>query len=193
MAEAKQDKRRIIIEAAEKLFAKSGFHGTDVDQVARTAGVSKGSVYNYFDSKEEILISVIEEGVDELDKKMRRYISPLDDPIEKLKKGIEFYVRFLEKREPLFKVLTGDRISLRMDLRKRFHLKIFARTEHAQKMIAEAIKDGRLKKVDPYIAATCLIGMIDSLFFRVVHEGRKMSAKHKAEQITKLFLEGMLL
>jgi AcrR family transcriptional regulator len=193
MVEAKQNKRKSIIEAAEKLFAKSGFHGTDVDQIAKTAGVSKGSVYNYFDSKEEILIYVIEEGVDELDRKMRKYIMPLQDPIEKLKKGIEFYIKFLEKREPLFRVLTGDRISLRMDLRKRFHMNIFARSQHAENMIAEAIRDGKLKKVDPYIAATCLIGMIDALFLRVVHEGKKMSAKHKAEQITKLFLEGMLL
>ena len=193
MVEAKQNKRKSIIEAAEKLFAKSGFHGTDVDQIAKTAGVSKGSVYNYFDSKEEILIYVIEEGVDELDRKMRKYIMPLKDPIEKLKKGIEFYIKFLEKREPLFRVLTGDRISLRMDLRKRFHMNIFARSQHAENLIAEAIRDGKLKKVDPYIAATCLIGMIDALFLRVVYEGRKMSAKHKAEQITKLFLEGMLL
>ena len=43
MVEAKQNKRKSIIEAAEKLFAKSGFHGTDVDQIAKTAGVSKGS------------------------------------------------------------------------------------------------------------------------------------------------------
>ncbi|MBD3219041.1 MAG: TetR family transcriptional regulator [candidate division Zixibacteria bacterium] len=193
MAETKPDKRRSIIKAAEGLFAKSGFHGTDVDLIAKSAGVSKGSVYNYFDSKEEILMSVIEEGVNELDRQMKKYIRPLSDPIEKIKKGIEFYIKFLEKREPLFRVLTGDRISLRMDLKKRFHMNMFARIEHAQIMIAEAIKDGKLKKVDPYVAATCLIGMIDSLFLRVVYEGKRMSTKHKAEQITKLFLEGMLL
>ncbi len=193
MAEAKQDKRKSIIKAAENLFAKSGFYGTDVDLIAKSAGVSKGSVYNYFDSKDEILMSVIEEGIDELDARMAKYVRPLDDPIDKLKKGIEFYVKFLEKREPLFKVLTGDRISLRMDLKKRLHMKIFARILPAQNLIAEAVKEGRLRKVDPYIAATCLIGMIDILFFRLVHEGKKMSTKHKVEQITKLFLEGMLL
>jgi AcrR family transcriptional regulator len=193
MAEAKQDKRKSIIMAAEKLFAKSGFHGTDVDLIARSAGVSKGSVYNYFDSKDEILMSVIEEGVEELDRQMLKYITPLADPVEKIKKGIEFYIKFLEKREPLFRVLTGDRISMRMDLKKRFHMLIFSRIAPAQNMIADAVNDGKLKKVDPYIAATCLIGMIDSLFLRVVYEGKKMSTKHKAEQITKLFLEGMLL
>lgn len=49
-----------ILDAAEALFAEGGFHQTSVDQIARKAGVSKGLTYNYFGSKEELLVAIIE-------------------------------------------------------------------------------------------------------------------------------------
>lgn len=49
-----------IMDAAQELFAGQGFHQTSVDRIAAAAGVSKGLTYNYFDSKEDLLVAIIE-------------------------------------------------------------------------------------------------------------------------------------
>ena len=53
-----EEKREHILDVAAKLFVQKGFHSTDIDQIARAAGVAKGSIYNYFQSKDDLYIHV---------------------------------------------------------------------------------------------------------------------------------------
>ena len=57
-AERKADRRRQILDAAVRVFARSGFHGARVGDVAEEAGVAYGLVYHYFKSKEELLETI---------------------------------------------------------------------------------------------------------------------------------------
>ena len=54
------DKRMRIMEGALKVFALKGFYKTKVSEIAKEAGVADGTIYNYFKSKDEILISLFE-------------------------------------------------------------------------------------------------------------------------------------
>ena len=56
----KQKRREQIILTALETFAKRGYHRTSVSEIAKAAGISKGLMYNYFDSKEDLLITVLE-------------------------------------------------------------------------------------------------------------------------------------
>jgi len=59
-------KRQQILEAAMRVFSERGFHHATVSEVARTAHVGKGTVYLYFDGKEDLLVSLFDELVDKL-------------------------------------------------------------------------------------------------------------------------------
>ncbi len=54
-AKAQADKRRMILDAAVRVFARRGFHACRVSDIADEAGVAYGLVYHYFASKEEVL------------------------------------------------------------------------------------------------------------------------------------------
>jgi TetR/AcrR family transcriptional regulator len=58
------DKRERLLREAARLFAERGFNQTDVAELARRAGVAKGSIYNYFDSKEDLYIYVCRDGIE---------------------------------------------------------------------------------------------------------------------------------
>src|ERR1700754_1086281 len=60
------DKRDRILQAAVKVFARNGFHATRVSEVAKAAGVADGTIYLYFESKEELLFSLFEDRVSRL-------------------------------------------------------------------------------------------------------------------------------
>ncbi len=65
-SEMRESTRRKIVDAALDLFANEGYHSTSISQIAKSAGVSKGLMYNYFESKEMLLREIILSGIDVL-------------------------------------------------------------------------------------------------------------------------------
>ncbi len=62
----RQERKRLIMDTALDLFAQEGYHSCSINKIASAAGISKGLLYNYFDSKEALLIAIISEGFEEL-------------------------------------------------------------------------------------------------------------------------------
>ncbi|HOY37691.1 MAG: TetR/AcrR family transcriptional regulator [Bacteroidales bacterium] len=60
--EIRRERRGLIMDTALRLFAEKGYHQTSISQIAREAGMSKGLMYNYFDSKEALLGEIFQEG-----------------------------------------------------------------------------------------------------------------------------------
>src|SRR3954464_12206209 len=80
------DKREAIMRAATKVFARSGYLNSKVADIARAAGVADGTVYLYFKSKEEILHSIFDPGVENAIKEAREQLETITDPREKLRR-----------------------------------------------------------------------------------------------------------
>lgn len=59
--EIREEKRELIVSSALKLFAENGYHSTTISKIAKEANISKGLLYNYFESKESLLINILEE------------------------------------------------------------------------------------------------------------------------------------
>jgi len=64
--EIRETRKAQIMEAALELFAKKGFHSTSVADISKEAGISKGLLYNYFESKEALIKELIMHGFDEI-------------------------------------------------------------------------------------------------------------------------------
>ncbi|MEM6262606.1 MAG: TetR/AcrR family transcriptional regulator [Bacteroidota bacterium] len=101
-----------IKEAALELFARQGFDSTSMAQVAKKAGVAKGLPYNYFASKDELLMAVIEDLMKEGEHLIGQAFA-IEDPKEKLKHIIETTFEWLQLHSDRFKLVTA--LSLQMD------------------------------------------------------------------------------
>ena len=64
--EIRQEKRELILDTALEVFATHGFHGTSISMIAKHAGIAKGLMYNYFESKEDLLRAIIDKGLKEV-------------------------------------------------------------------------------------------------------------------------------
>ena len=64
--ELREEKRSLIMDTALERFASEGFHNTTINHIARHAGISKGLMYNYFKSKDELLAEIIDRSVSEM-------------------------------------------------------------------------------------------------------------------------------
>ena len=84
-----------ILDAAIRLFASNGYHRTSVNQIASSAGVSKGLTYNYFSSKEDLLLAIINQASDDMSEVADNMASP-DDYQKTLKGFLGAYVGFVK-------------------------------------------------------------------------------------------------
>ena len=62
----RQEKKELIMDTALRLFAENGYVNTSISNIAKAASISKGLMYNYFKSKEELLVTVLNRGIDEI-------------------------------------------------------------------------------------------------------------------------------
>lgn len=67
------NKYKKILEAATKIFAQNGFHASRVSDIAREAGVASGTIYLYFQNKEDLIISIFKEAVEDLIEHVREH------------------------------------------------------------------------------------------------------------------------
>ncbi len=102
------DKRSGILDAALRTFVKRGYSETKVAEIASEAGVAEGTLYNYFQSKEDLLLALFDEKwggiIDEIEEK----ISRLDDPNNKLKAVFSLVVRMFKKNRHLAELFMVD-------------------------------------------------------------------------------------
>jgi len=77
--------REELVDAAERLFSRQGFHATSIDAVAAEAGFTKGAVYSNFESKEDLFFAVYERRVDRRVEQMETALSRASTPLEAIK------------------------------------------------------------------------------------------------------------
>ncbi len=102
---------RNILGAAFELMAKNGYETTSISQIANTAGVSKGLMYNYFDSKEDLLKVLLNDAMGEADKLISGIIAP--DPAETLRNLFLWFFDELRERPEHWRLLTE--LTLKID------------------------------------------------------------------------------
>lgn len=89
----KQEMRRLILQAAKKLFAEEGFEKVNIRRIAQAIEYSVGTIYLYFEDKDEILHALHVEGFEELYRRQQAIFS-ITDPLERLREHAYIYVNF---------------------------------------------------------------------------------------------------
>jgi AcrR family transcriptional regulator len=93
------------MEAAKRLFAEEGYHGTTVGDVCDELGVGKGVFYWYFESKEILFKELVRSSLYELRRAQQDAISEVEDPVERLKKGISASIGFFRDDPGLLQLI----------------------------------------------------------------------------------------
>lgn len=105
--EIRRKSTEAIKTAAMELFARNGYHSTSISQIAKEAGVSKGLLYNYFESKEALLHDIIMEAVETGEQAMGQILSPEAGAAEQLRSMTEMTFDIVQKDLHYWKLMTS--------------------------------------------------------------------------------------
>ncbi len=158
------NKRERILEAAVRVFAKHGFHGTRVSEIAKAAGVADGTIYLYFKSKDELLVSLFEDRVERLLAFLETELPRAKSAPDKLRRVIEIQLGLLDGERDLAEVVT---VILRQStkLMKEYAApKFTAYLDTIGRVVAEGQAAGELRTdVSPHLAARAIFGALDGI------------------------------
>jgi TetR/AcrR family transcriptional regulator, fatty acid metabolism regulator protein len=163
-APAATDKRRLILDAAVRVFAGQGFHTCRVSDIADEAGVAYGLVYHYFSSKEEILDTLFTERWGLMLQAIAEADSAYASPPEKLQAIAAFIIDSYRYDPDLMKVIIVE-VTRAANTFGRTHL---ADIREAYQLITSIVEraqaDGVFRKeIDPPFAALAFYGLIEQV------------------------------
>jgi TetR/AcrR family transcriptional regulator, fatty acid metabolism regulator protein len=105
---AQEEKRRLILDAAVRVFARDGFHTSRVGDIAEEAGVAHGLLYHYFSSKDEVLLTVFSENWSDLLVRFEAVESSVEPADEKLRGLVKILLRTWRNDPALVTVMVRE-------------------------------------------------------------------------------------
>jgi AcrR family transcriptional regulator len=101
-------RREAILAAAEEVFARRGYHGAALEDIAQSAGISKALIYEHFASKRELHASLLSAHVEEIFQRLQASAAPGQPGEERLRRGIDAFLSFVEEHREAWRALFRD-------------------------------------------------------------------------------------
>ncbi len=186
------DKPQQIIDAAVRVFARTGYYNSRVSDVAREAGIASGTIYLYFATKDEILVTLFRQKMAEWVASVRKEIAGEQDPIAKIRRIVALHFKVLEDNPDLAEVVQVELRQGQKFFRGASAQEISAYFDVIQGVLEEGIAAGTIRRDLPVKVATkMLFGAMDQLATSWVLGKRAYRLTDAAEAVATLFLKGV--
>ena len=184
--------RNRVFEVAAEVFHRKGYDNTSMSDVATAAGLTKAGLYHHVSSKESLLYTVLDSGLDLTESYVMRPLEAISEPVERLKTMIELHLRLvLEERTLEVTGLLHECKTLAPADRARINRRKKEYVKMTTKLIADVLKKYSITDVQPKLAAFALLGMLNWTY-----QWYKPSGSSSREEIVtnfqKIFLQGIL-
>jgi AcrR family transcriptional regulator len=182
-----------IVRAARKVFSKKDFRAATVDEIADVAGLAKGTVYQYFPSKEEIFLAALRQGIRELVETTRARTGQATGLEAKVEAFIRTRVEYLENNRDFFNAYHSwfgsitHPASLNAELRDLYR----AQLDYLAEMLREAQRSGEIEIASVETAASTVYEASRGLMLRRVLGWSKASVEEDIQSLTSILWKGI--
>ncbi len=180
-----------ILDAAAQVIRQKGFHGASMADIAEAVNLQKASLYHHVTSKQEILLELLDRGLDLLIEQVSVIADQPLSPDEKLRHMVQTYLRLLAENSDLSAVLLFEHRSLDTDQHKR-HIPNRDRFEMLWRdVIEEGVRVGLFICPDAALTVRALMGTLNWTL-TWYHPDGSLSIEQISDQYTNLLLNGLL-
>lgn len=189
------DKRQRILDAALKVFAERGFYNAKVSEVARAAGVADGTIYLYFENKDDLLIQLFEDRMEYI---IRRLSDELErsqgTPLDRIRSLIHMHVDLATHDPDLAEFITVELRQSGKFIREYENPQFVEYLRVLRDIIEEGQRTGYIRTgLDSRLLVRAIFGALDEvlLTLTLASRSRSVDVHLSADQLADLLLEGM--
>ena len=186
-------KRERILRAAIDVFAKNGYFNAKVSEIAKAAGVADGTIYLYFDGKEDVLITIFREHTRNYLQSLERELANVRAAEDRIRIAIRHHLETLGRDRALAVV---SQVELRHSLK---FMSLLSQQEVAdylniiRKIVEYGQHEGVFRRtLHPQLVAKSVFGILDEMVTSWILSEKEHSLEDQAEQIADFVLTGLL-
>jgi TetR/AcrR family fatty acid metabolism transcriptional regulator len=186
-------KRERILRAAVDVFAEHGYFNAKVAQIAKSAGVADGTIYLYFDGKEDLLITIFREHTRSYLRALEQRMANINHAEERLRTAVRHHLETLGRDRALAVV---SQVELRHSLK---FLSLFSQQEVRdylnviRKIVEQGQEEGAFRRnVHPQLVAKAIFGVLDEMVTSWMLSEKDYDRPAPSEQVSDVILTGLL-
>jgi len=186
------DKPQQIIEAAVRVFAREGYYNSRVSDIAHEAGIAAGTIYLYFRTKDDILVTLFRDKMAEFVGALRKAIAGEPDAASKVRRLVSLHFSMLEENPDLAEVVQVELRQGQKFFRGASSQEIGAYFALIGSVLEEGVSQGRFRSDLPVKLATkMLFGAMDQMATSWVLGKRGYQLVDTADAVAEIFLQGV--
>jgi len=191
-ADDSQQRYQAILESAARVICARGYDGASMQEIAEACGMTKAGLYHHIETKEKLLVAIMNYGMDLFEDQVIAKVIDIADPVERLKacmaKNIKLVTSGSSKEVTIIlhehNTLTGHSRK-EMDARKKKYVRFLEST------ISEAIRRGQIRRVDSTLAAFAFLGSV-LWTYKWFRQDGALSEEQVAAGMVDLFFRGLM-
>ena len=187
-----QQRYQAILESAARVICARGYDGASMQEIAEACGMTKAGLYHHIETKEKLLLAIMNYGMDLFEKQVIAQVIDIADPLERLKacmvKNIKLVTSGSSKEVT---IILHEHNTLTGHARKEINARKKKSVRFLEAGITEGIKRGQIRRVNPTLAAFSFLGTVLWTYKWFRHDG-ELSEDQVANGMVDLFFRGLM-
>jgi AcrR family transcriptional regulator len=186
--EEQQRRRKEIFDASVHLFLEKGFHETSMREIAKAAGVGKSTLYDYYQTKDDILVSYFTGEIEKITARAQEIIQKNSNISEKISKIMKMHLGYLVDNRQTFLRLSLEAQRLSAESQDQIQIGRHAYQDMLRSLIEEGIRQGEFRPVNPLFAARSIFSLLSIAVFTTRPTG---TPEEMLEQALGILFQGI--
>lgn len=186
-----QNKRGIILEAAVQVFSSKGYHNTRMEEIAMVAGIGKGTIYEYFNSKLQLFQEMLESCLDYYYEHMDANRKDQMGFEERMNMVFKTHLNFCREQKELTRILFWDTEIFDDELKDWAYQIRKEKEERVIELVEESIARGELRPVNPRLLTQIIMGSLGSIWVPITLENWEVDPDAMAKELTNILMNGV--
>lgn len=187
------NRKRLILEAATKSFTLFGYKATTMDQVAKLAGVGKGTIYTFFKNKEELFEDIMRMLIQEMKQAAESVVQETHSFRENAHRALFEMLQFRTKHQLAVKLIHEEKEMGTPAVRDAVKKMEDAIVGYIKNQVSEAIERNEIKQCEPEIAAFIMMKLYITLVVDWERRGNSLSKEEIAQLFELYVFEGLAI
>jgi TetR/AcrR family transcriptional regulator, cholesterol catabolism regulator len=190
-SEVHKERHRTVLETAARLIRERGYEAASIQDIASACGLTKAGLYYYIRSKEDLLLEIMNYGMDIFEERVLLPVLVISDPVERLQECMERNVLLVtEERSREVTIILHEHDTLTGAAREQINGRKKRYVHFLESTFEEAIREGRIRAVSPTVAAFSFLGMVLWIYKWFRPDG-KIPPQRLAREMWDLFSRGL--
>ncbi|SME89961.1 TetR/AcrR family transcriptional regulator [Pseudobacteriovorax antillogorgiicola] len=183
-----------IVRATVECITKHGYHNFSMQDVARTAGVSKGIIHYYFLNKDDLMMSVLDRVAGDIEGVLAEDMKSIDDPIKKLEIFMSVSFDVVRSTKEYYQVNMDfwTQINQKKEVRQVISRHYAKFRDTCASVISEGVNAGVFKNVDSHIYASFIVSVIDGLSLQWLFDENVFDYDEMIKTAKDMILKGLV-